>query len=91
METQIADAQIKRSSGFAIASFVLGILGIPLSWTILPWLLAIVFGHVARSQIKKSGGAITGNWLCVTGLVLGYFVPVVMIPAAILIPQLSGQ
>jgi Domain of unknown function (DUF4190)/Domain of unknown function (DUF1707) len=58
-----------RTNGFAVASFVLGLLWM---W----WLgsaLAVVFGHVALSQIRRSGGAQGGRGLAIAGLSLGYF------------------
>lgn len=33
---------------------------------------AVICGHLARSQIRKSGGQITGNGLAVTGVITGY-------------------
>ena len=54
------------TNGFAIASLVLGIL-----W--LEWLgsvLAIIFGFVARAQIKRTGQG--GDGIAVAGLVLGF-------------------
>jgi hypothetical protein len=52
----------QRTNGFAVASLILGLLGISL--------LAIIFGHVAISQIRRSGER--GSGLAVTGLVFGY-------------------
>ena len=46
-----------RTSGLAIASLVLGIVWV--FW--LGSLLAVIFGHVALSQIKRSMGALTGR------------------------------
>lgn len=57
-----------RTSGLAIASFVLGLLGL----CGIGSLLAVIFGHCALSEIDKSGGAVTGRGLAVAGLVLGY-------------------
>ena len=51
------------TNGWAIASLVLGILG--------GSLLAIVFGLVGRSQIKRSGGRQGGLGLATAGIVLG--------------------
>lgn len=79
-----------KTSGLAVASFILGIIGIPLVATIIPWLLAIILGHMARNQILRSNGMIVGNGFYITGLVLGYAVPVLIVSAAILIPMLSG-
>lgn len=52
------------TNGFAIAALVLGIIG--------GSVLAIVFGHVARSQIRNSGGSQGGMGMATAGLVLGY-------------------
>ena len=60
-----------RTSTMAIISLVGGITG----WTILPFLgsiAAIVFGHIAKSEIKKSGGMLAGNGLATAGLIMGY-------------------
>ena len=35
-------------------------------------ILAVIFGHVALSQIKRSMGALTGRGMAIAGLVLGY-------------------
>jgi type IV pilus assembly protein PilA len=52
---------------------------------------AIVLGHVALSQIKKSAGRLTGRGMAIAGLVLGYagvaFIPIILIIAAIAIPN----
>ena len=57
-----------RTSGPAVASLVLGIVWV--FW--IGSILAVVFGHVALSQIKRSYGAVRGRGLAVAGLVLGY-------------------
>jgi threonine/homoserine/homoserine lactone efflux protein len=57
------------TNGLAIASLV-----VSLVW--MWWIgsvLAIVFGHVALSQIHRSGGAQSGRGLAIAGLALGYF------------------
>lgn len=51
------------TNGFAVASLVLGIIS--------GWLLAIIFGAIALSQIKRSGGRQTGRGMAIAGLVLG--------------------
>lgn len=60
-----------QTSTMAIISLVLGILG----WVILPVLGAIgavITGHLAKSEISKSMGRLTGNGMATVGLVLGY-------------------
>ncbi|TXH84234.1 MAG: DUF4190 domain-containing protein [Pseudoxanthomonas sp.] len=59
------------TSSLAIASLVSGILG----WTLLPvlgTLVAIVTGHMARAEIRRSGGALEGDGLAIGGLILGW-------------------
>lgn len=89
-----SDSQPK-TSGLAITSLVLGILGVVLIVVCVGPLLAIpavICGHIARSRIKRSGGAITGSGLALGGLITGYIgiaLGVVLIPmmAAIAIPN----
>lgn len=69
-----SDSQPK-TSGLAITSLVLGILGVVLAVVCVGPLLAIpavICGHIARSQIKRSAGAITGSGLALAGLITGY-------------------
>jgi GYF domain 2/Domain of unknown function (DUF4190) len=59
--------QSQRISGLAVAGFVLGLL-----WLCgLGSLLATIFGAVARSQISRSNGTLTGKGLALAGLILG--------------------
>jgi len=60
-----------RTSTNAIVSLIAGITG----WTLLPMLgsiVAIIFGYIAKSEIKKSNGMVTGNGMATAGLILGY-------------------
>ena len=57
-----------RNNGLAITSLILGILWI--CW--IGSILAVIFGHVGLSQIKKSNGAQGGRGFAIAGLVLGY-------------------
>jgi hypothetical protein len=59
------------TSTTAIISLIGGIAG----WTVLPFLgsiVAIICGHIAKSEIKKSAGTVGGNGIATAGLVLGY-------------------
>lgn len=64
------------NSGMAIASLVLGILCILLFFThifaVIMAILAVIFGHVSRGNIRRSNGQITGGGMALTGLILGY-------------------
>lgn len=59
-----------RTSGMAIASLVLGILGLTLLPVFAP-VPAAVLGHVARGQIKRDP-TLTGGGFALAGLVLGW-------------------
>jgi Domain of unknown function (DUF4190) len=63
-----AYAPQSRTSGFSIAALVLGIL-----W--LYWvgsILALIFGYIAKGQIDRSGGTVTGRGMAIAGIVLGW-------------------
>ena len=67
------NAPIRQTSTLAVVSLVFGILG----WTLLPFLgslVAVVCGHMARSEIRRAPDALEGDGLAVAGLVLGYLV-----------------
>ncbi len=58
-----------KTNGLAVTSLVTGIV----SWFALPLVagvVAVVLGHIARGQIRRTGE--TGNGLALGGLVLGY-------------------
>lgn len=61
---QVPTAQFvnRGTNGMAIASLVLGLVGLSV--------LAVVFGHVAKSQISRTGES--GDGMASWGLVLGY-------------------
>jgi len=60
-----------QTSGMAIASLVMGIAG----WTVLPLIgsvLAIIFGYMARNEIRQRPDELEGDGLALAGLVLGW-------------------
>jgi hypothetical protein len=59
----------RPTNGFAIASLVLGIVGFIF---VVPSILALIFGYIARSQIKERGE--NGAGLAIAGIVLGWVV-----------------
>lgn len=65
-----------KTNGLAIASLVLGLLGFLIGFITLmiPSILAIIFGHIARSQIKHANGQQTGGGLALAGLITGYII-----------------
>ena len=61
----------KKDSGLAIASLICGIA----AWIIFPIVAAIaavVTGHLAKKEIRDSGGTIGGDGMALAGLLLGY-------------------
>lgn len=78
-----------RTSTLAVISLVAGILG----WTLLPFLGslgAIITGHMARSEIRRSAGTVDGNGLAIAGLVLGWGSVVVTIIGILLAVMFFG-
>jgi type II secretory pathway pseudopilin PulG len=76
-----------QTSGKAIGSLVCGILNVfPL------FIVAIILGHMSRSEIRKSAGRLKGDGIALAGLILGYMgvvaIPLILIIAAIAIPNL---
>lgn len=62
---------VKPQSTLAIVSLITGILG----WTILPFIssiVAVITGHLAKKEIRESGGAMSGDGMALAGLILGY-------------------
>ncbi len=63
--------QVVPNSNMAIISLVAGVL----SWVMLPLIgavVAVVCGHLARKEIRESGGRLAGQGMATAGLVLGY-------------------
>jgi hypothetical protein len=70
-----ADAGVPKTSGMAIASMVVGILGVFGGWmccgVALP-IIAIVLGHISFAQIQKTPANLTGKGLAIAGFTTGY-------------------
>lgn len=75
-----------QNSGWAMASLAFGIIGM----TCLPLLgsvLAIIFGAVAKIDIRKRPGELKGSGLATAGIVLGtVMVVLIVVSAAVIIP-----
>jgi len=74
-----------RTSGMAIASFVLGIIGF-LGVTAL---LSVVLGIVALVQIGGSRGQLKGQGFAIAGMCLAGFMVLAILPAIVLYPVFS--
>jgi hypothetical protein len=73
--TLYAPAGSNTTNGFAIAALITGLLG----GTVLP----IIFGHVAHSQIRRTGQA--GWGMATAGLVLGYICTAAVVVVVVII------
>ncbi|HSE48136.1 MAG TPA: DUF4190 domain-containing protein [Terriglobales bacterium] len=62
-----------QTSGKAVASMVMGLANAMFAFLFFPLaVLAVIFGHMARTEIRKSGGRLKGDGFAVTGLITGY-------------------
>lgn len=94
MQQNIVVNGVSNSSA-AIVSFVFGLVGIFSSWWLfgIPSIVAIITGHIARSNIKASEGKLDGAGLALVGLILGYItiafylLVIIGVVAALTIPQ----
>jgi hypothetical protein len=59
------------TEGKATASLVLGVLSL-LCLSILGGVPAVILGHVAQSNIRKSAGQLGGQGMALAGLIMGY-------------------
>ncbi len=59
------------TNGYAAASLVMGLLGMPCFVFVVPQILAIVFGIVALRQIDRAGSTQTGIGPATAGIVCG--------------------
>lgn len=68
----------RRTSSLAIISLVSGLLG----WTLAPWLgsiVAVITGHMARSEIRRDPEGVEGDGFAIAGLVLGWLMIVLTV------------
>ncbi|MHB8646518.1 MAG: DUF4190 domain-containing protein [Thermomicrobiales bacterium] len=76
---------VPRTSGFAIASLLCSIA----SWFLIPFfggVLGVIFGHIARREIRRSQGWMSGDGLALAGLIIGYIhIALVILAAAFIL------
>lgn len=81
----------QQTDGKATGSLILGILSL-LCFSFLAGIPAIILGHISRKNIRQSMGRLKGDGMALAGLIMGYisiaFIPVTLIIAAIVIPNL---
>lgn len=61
---QVGYSTAPQTNGKAIASLILSLLGISI--------LGVIFGHIASSEIKRSGGRQGGAGMATAGIILGW-------------------
>ena len=66
-----------QNSTWAIISLIAGIFGF-IGWGI-GTIIAIIAGHIAKSEIRNSMGRLTGGGMATVGLILGYLQVVIML------------
>jgi hypothetical protein len=80
--------QVPQTSGLAITSLVLALLG-------CTGFIGAICGHIALSKIKKSNGAQKGEGIAIAGIVCGYLfgllsiLPIIGMATAIILPAVS--
>ncbi|MCX7749906.1 MAG: DUF4190 domain-containing protein [Clostridia bacterium] len=81
-----------KTNGFAITSMVLGIVAIPLICCcyigVIPAILAVIFGFIARSKIRSSVNIEKGDGMALAGIIMGF--SVIGIIFILIMLQLSG-
>ena len=77
-----------ESSGQATASLILGILSVT-CFGLLAGIPAVILGHIAKSNIRKSGGRLSGDGKATAGLIMGYIsIALIPIMLSVMIPNL---
>lgn len=72
-----------RTSGLAIASLVLGVLG----FCGITGLAGLILGIIALAQIRRSGGTVKGTGLAVAGIIVSALMLAALIIAGIVVAQ----
>ena len=82
ISTAVAVAPV-RTSGLAIAALVMGLCNFVPFLNFVTWILALVFGHIALSQMKRDT-ALEGRGMAIAGLAITYFLLVLGLTFAVL-------
>ena len=59
----------RKTNGLAIAALICGCAGFLL---FVPGILGIIFGFIARGQIKRSNGQQKGDGMAIAGIIVGF-------------------
>ena len=68
-----------KTNALAIVTLLISVLGVIVTWflPIITQIAAIICGHIARSQIKRSDGNQTGAGMALAGLIISYLVLII--------------
>ena len=83
------NATPRTTSTLAIVSLGSGLLG----WSFVPWLgsiVAVITGHLARTEIRREPERLEGDGMAVAGLVLGYAMLVLSLLGLLLVVLFFG-
>ena len=75
--------QGQRTNGMAVAALIAGILGVTICFGV-GGIFALIFGYVARGQIKRSQGLEGGAGMAMAGIVLGWIGTIISIVLVVL-------
>ncbi|MFU8893119.1 MAG: GYF domain-containing protein [Luteolibacter sp.] len=82
-------ANARPSSGLAIASLILGILGLT-SCTFITGIPAVICGHMAMGRTHPKTGNLGGRGMAIAGLVMGYICSAILVIFAIYFVAIIG-
>ena len=77
------------TSTLAVVSLIAGIV----SWLLMPFvagLAAVICGHMARKEIRNSGGSLAGDGMAIAGLVLGWINVILCVLAVLAVVLFFG-
>lgn len=74
-----------KTNAFAVASLIASIIGL---FTFLGFIVGVVFGHIALTQIRRTGEL--GRGAAIAGLVIGYIGFIVAIVVTLVLIVLGG-
>jgi hypothetical protein len=83
-------SQEPKTTGYAIASLVLGIVGIFFNFFFVTPALAIVFGVIGRKQIRQYPNELKGDGLALAGIILGIIAIILTIVTLVLLGSMMS-
>lgn len=72
-----------RTSGMAVASLIVGIFGMLFIIPVISPVLAIIFGAIAKREVRRGEGKVKGSGMACAGITLGIVALVILLIAAL--------